>query len=424
MRQSLVRLTLAAGFLLLSAQVYSQTLGTFQSTLDNRTYEVRQRGQTGLDIYADDGTIAATLDKKKPTDTVFKGQTQRLATNCPSNSGKVEVLQITFDRIRARVEIPSKGIGNQMACNMMFLNHWQSFDLIKQGTGTAQPASPAGPVSGRTGGIGGGSDPASQEPATRLERNGFRYELEGCRKEDQRIVCHLNVTNISGNDDNLTSNYGKAVFFIDQFGNRIQASVAEIGNGNLATGPLVIPNLRMPVRIVFENTNPQITTLVRLSLPMFSKAGWTDVQFSNVPVTNPDANGGGEHKQSGSPIETGRSLMRGDLRYELQTCRRESQKLICEVQITNSAMDHRINWYPNQTYVIDQLGNRLQATDIKLGNTLLHENEMIPANARLTMTITFDGLATNAVELARVEVGGNDGAPVTLRYSSVSIQNR
>lgn len=51
MRSLPVLIVLLGALTLLPKTLPSQTLGIFQSTLDNRSYEVRQRGQSGLDIY-------------------------------------------------------------------------------------------------------------------------------------------------------------------------------------------------------------------------------------------------------------------------------------------------------------------------------------------------------------------------------------
>jgi hypothetical protein len=401
-----VSLGVMIGFFPLALE--SQSLGVFQSTADRQNYEIRERGNTGLDIYNQNGRIVASLDKKKPTDAHFKGHTEVLATNCPSNSGKIEVLDVTPDRIRARVELPS---GNQRVCNMFFLNRWENFDLIKQ----SNPAPATASVASTSGGVPVPSVPA---PSTSnlVTRNGFQYELQSCQREDRRIVCHLSVINTTGNDDHLTSGivgYNNAAFYIDQFGNRVIVSLSQVGNVPVGQNPLVIPNLKMPMRLVFENTNQQATQLARLTLPVQNHAGLAQIEFSNVPITNSDQSPGGQ------PF----SVTRDGVTYTLKNCERANPNLVCTLDLTNSSTDRQIAWYPNQTYVIDQLGNQLLASQMMLANKPVQGNVVIPASAHEVLTVTFAGISTNAKEAVRFELGGNDGAPVTVQYQKVPISN-
>lgn len=378
----------------------SQSLGVFQSTADRQNYEVRERGNTGLDIYNQNGRIVASLDKKKTSDAHFKGHTEVLATNCPSNSGKIEVLEVTSDRIRARVELPS---GNQRVCNMLFLNRWENFDLIRQ-SGSGSPPVPPTP---------GPQPPPGPSSTNVVARNGFQYELQSCQREDRRIVCHLSVTNTTGTDDHLSNDYnGDSMgFYIDQFGNRAVVSLSQLGNVSTNQNPLVIPNLKMPIRLVFENTNQQATQLARLTMPVRNHAGFAQVEFSNVPITSPD-------QRSGSF-----SVTRDGVTYTLKNCERANPNLVCTLDLTNSSTDRQIAWYPNQTYVIDQLGNQLLASQMMLANKPVQGNVVIPASAHEVLTVTFAGISTSAKEAVRFELGGNDGAPVTVQYQKVPISN-
>ena len=101
----------------------------YQSSLDGKMYEVRARGDLGLDLYSND-RLVATMNRKKVGDD-FKGDTTVLATQCPQNSGKIETQDVQPNRIRMRVEVPSRIISNTMACHVLVLSKWQQFDLIK-----------------------------------------------------------------------------------------------------------------------------------------------------------------------------------------------------------------------------------------------------------------------------------------------------
>jgi hypothetical protein len=240
--------------------------------------------------------------------------------------------------------------------------------------------------------------------------------LQSCQREDRRIVCHLSVINTTGNDDHLgnySGGYNTEAFYIDQLGNRVTASLGQLGNLSINQSPLVIPNLKMPIRLVFENTNQQVTQLARLTLPVKNHVGWAQIEFSNVPITNPDQGPGGQ------PF----SVTRDGVTYTLKNCERANPNLVCTLDLTNSSTDRQIAWYPNQTYVIDQLGNQLLASQMMLANKPVQGNVVIPASAHEILTVTFAGISTNAKEAVRFELGGNDGAPVTVQYQKVPISN-
>lgn len=54
-----------------------------------------------------------------------------------------------------------------------------------------------------------------------------------------------------------------------------------------------------------------------------------------------------------------------------------------------------------------------------LGNRALQQKDVIGANAQIPLMIRFSGLDSTATELVRFDMGGNDGAAVTLRYSQI-----
>jgi hypothetical protein len=109
----------------------AQSPGTYVSSIDHKRYELRSRGETGLDIYTASGELVAVLNRKKASEP-FKGKTQTLASRCPNNAGKIETVANLDDRIRMRVEVPQMDIRKRMSCNMLVLSDWQPFDLVRE----------------------------------------------------------------------------------------------------------------------------------------------------------------------------------------------------------------------------------------------------------------------------------------------------
>ena len=59
---------------------------------------------------------------------------------------------------------------------------------------------------------------------------------------------------------------------------------------------------------------------------------------------------------------------------------------------------------------------------MKLGSKPLQEKALISGNAKVLLIVRFSGLSSGAKETERFEIGGNDGAPLTFRYSEIPIQ--
>jgi hypothetical protein len=145
-----------------------QSLGVFQSTMDNQQYELKQTGALDLGIYAADGTIVGVLSRKKATEK-FKGETRRLAAKCPDNAGKLEVTDWGTARIRMRVETPSVNMTNKMACMVAFLPEWESFDFIRR--------SAESPVSGFSIGSKAGDGAEAATPTPQQDRGSRQARL-------------------------------------------------------------------------------------------------------------------------------------------------------------------------------------------------------------------------------------------------------
>lgn len=112
----------------LTNNVAAQTTGIYESTADDRKYDIRV-SDTRMDVYTD-GQLSAVLDRKTARDK-FKGTTQKLAAQCPDNSGKVEVVSAEADRIRMRIERAAANINGEKKCHLLFGSDWAEFNLVK-----------------------------------------------------------------------------------------------------------------------------------------------------------------------------------------------------------------------------------------------------------------------------------------------------
>ncbi len=128
-----------AAFLVISflavSRGFAQSPGTYISTLDNERYTLRVEGEKELVIYTSSNKIAAVLHRKNPTDD-YKGETtsDMVASTCPEHIGKIETVRSSEDRIRMRLEVPTKNIQNKTACKMLIGSSWKPFELVLQGS--------------------------------------------------------------------------------------------------------------------------------------------------------------------------------------------------------------------------------------------------------------------------------------------------
>jgi hypothetical protein len=106
-----------------------------------------------------------------------------------------------------------------------------------------------------------------------------QYQLTGCQREAPRIICNVTVTNLRGGD--IVMNGAGRGYFIDQSGNRVEASMRSIANC-VGWGPCqLLPNIAMAGKWEFFDQDNHATTLVRLQI---AENGVPVAQFNGVPV--------------------------------------------------------------------------------------------------------------------------------------------
>lgn len=226
MRIASVLLLVVAASLNVSAQTNAASEGTYLNTVDNRVYELRARGSSGLDIYAD-GRIVAMMDLDKAS-AQFKGDTSVLATNCPNSKGKIETVSIDAERIKMRVETPSQNIATKAkTCGGVVIGRrpWAEFSLIRQNASRTAGAEPQEPRNGAA-------------ESSEFVSEAVKFELLETKAIGSTLTMRLRVTNQG--DDRIVmicqgresggSCGGSGVSIVDDAGNSYVVGRVTVGN--------------------------------------------------------------------------------------------------------------------------------------------------------------------------------------------------
>jgi hypothetical protein len=107
----------------------------------------------------------------------------------------------------------------------------------------------------------------------------IQYQLTGCQRQSPHIVCQVTVTNLRGGDAMLNGAGG--AYYIDQSGNRVNASMRSLANCAGWGACQLLPNIAMAGRWEFIDQDNHATTLVRLQI---AEDGKPVAQFTSVPV--------------------------------------------------------------------------------------------------------------------------------------------
>lgn len=107
----------------------------------------------------------------------------------------------------------------------------------------------------------------------------IQYQLTGCQRQSPHIVCSVTVTNLRGGDAML--NGGGGAYYIDQSGNRVNASARSLANCAGWGWCQLLPNIAMAGKWEFVDQDNHATTLVRLQI---AEDGKPVAQFNQVPV--------------------------------------------------------------------------------------------------------------------------------------------
>jgi hypothetical protein len=84
------------------------------------------------------------------------------------------------------------------------------------------------------------------------------------------------------------------------------------------------------------------------------------------PVQNPG--GTVAPGQQGTPGASSSTVVYENIQYQLQGCQRQAPHIICNIQVTNLGANDAFPFGGNETYYIDQAGNRVGATARKFAN--------------------------------------------------------
>jgi hypothetical protein len=130
--------------------------------------------------------------------------------------------------------------------------------------GTAQPAGAAG---------------ANAAGSTTVVYEQIQYQLTGCQRQAPHIICNVTVTNLRGGD--AIMNGAGGAYYIDQSGNRVQASMRTLANCAGWGACQLLPNIAMAGKWEFIDQDNHATTLVRLQIAEDARPV---AQFNQVPV--------------------------------------------------------------------------------------------------------------------------------------------
>jgi hypothetical protein len=280
----------------------------YQSSYNNEMYVVRQKGPNGLDLFTEDGRLMASMSRNRPNDKL-KGVTYQLASKCPEGKGKIEVLDLTPDRIRVRVERPTVAPNVRPACMQLILSSWDTFDLVKHHESAARDTG-GGQTRGQQsggGGVGGdrqgrgGQDPA---PSFIQEVEGFTIELERCEKKGgASVTCYFSAVNHKADrplavHGTASSGYGYGGWagssIVDSSGIQQNANGATLGSsqgGSASTD--TVADVKVTGTVTFGGLDPGVDRIARLILTFWTnnRGNGKDFQltFRNIQLANPDA---------------------------------------------------------------------------------------------------------------------------------------
>jgi hypothetical protein len=106
-----------------------------------------------------------------------------------------------------------------------------------------------------------------------------QYVLQGCQREAPHIICNLTITNLRGGD--VIMNGAGGAYYIDQAGNRVNASMRSLANCVGWGACQLVPNVAMASQWQFIDQDNRATNLVRLQI---AENGVPVAQFNGVPV--------------------------------------------------------------------------------------------------------------------------------------------
>lgn len=138
-----------------------------------------------------------------------------------------------------------------------------------------------GVASSGGGGFSAGPAPSSGPSSSKVEKEGFLFELQSCQRSNETVTCHLVITNKS--TDQQLHFYGDKSRVFDSFGNECYAAKIHLGSDSSSwkLHRTLVRNIPINASAGFEGIAWEIR---RLTLVEFSFRSFT-VQFKDVPIS-------------------------------------------------------------------------------------------------------------------------------------------
>lgn len=378
--------------------------GMYQSSIDGRIYEVRQRGEQGLDIYSTDGRIMAVMDRNNVKDD-FKGRTDTLAVQCPNNAGKIETTDISQDRIRMRVELPNTSLVGDLrgdktsGCFKIGFVRWQRFDLLRYSGAPPARDTSVGPM--REGG------------GTTATLHQVQFEILDATAQADVLTITLAVTNQGADRPIQTARFGgggQAAQLIDDTGNTYGVTLITFGNQQWTSD--LISGVRTRAVLTFRDMATvggviQARTISRLTLrrvDIGSDSG--SVEFRNIAIRmaadppSPDASAPAAAEPTpAAPDASITTSSFSDIRFEVTDAVAQGNVLTVNMVATNGGIDRTINTGrmgggARAAQVIDDFGNTFGVALITIGNQSWTAD--LVNGVRTAITLTFRDMPTIA----------------------------
>lgn len=155
-------------------------------------------------------------------------------------------------------------------------------ELLGRGIGESNQASNTKNIS-----TGPGTQTKVIKPISKVESNGFVFDLLSCSMSGTTIICDFKITNI-GKDDCLDVYAGDATRIIDENGNEVSGSYIQFGKneGSYAARSTLATDIPIKARMKFDKADSSITQLSLLEIKGTPcRTGSFLIQFRNVPIS-------------------------------------------------------------------------------------------------------------------------------------------
>ena len=108
--------------------------------------------------------------------------------------------------------------------------------------------------------------------------------------------------------------------------------------------------------------------------------------------------------------------------YLLETCRHAGAGLTCQFNLTSLRPDeYRSLWYAGKSFALDQSGNRMTASDVHADSVAPSDAEISLPGRRTVLTLRFDHVDKGVNKLSDLEMVGDDGTPILLKFSNIEV---